>query len=79
MPRRDSFLPANEKALIAAINRKLKHQGVQLRTSRTVRMECTVGKHYLTATENGFIFEHDVDPVRIGTDLGLVSGNRAAW
>jgi hypothetical protein len=62
-----------ERALIQRLNRKLKPEGRQLRTSRTDRMISTVGRVYAIDTQRNCIDSQDVDIAAWGRELGVLA------
>ncbi|MGA1998338.1 MAG: hypothetical protein ABSH45_21445 [Bryobacteraceae bacterium] len=63
------------RALIARVNRKLKHEDQQLRTARSQGTEITVGKYFVVSTnpnDGNAIMETHVDLGELGQCLGVI-------
>ena len=59
-------------ALIARINRKLKHDFEALRTARGARMRMAVGEYYIVNLQSNAVLHHDIDPESYGRDFGVL-------
>jgi hypothetical protein len=68
-------LKITERALIQRLNRKLKQDGEQLRTSRSTQTEITVGRYFIVDIQRNFISTQDVDIEKLGRELGVIQ----AW
>lgn len=66
-------VPVSERALIQRINRKLKADWRQLKTTRGVRAREDLGYFYVLDTRRNFIIDHHVDLETFGRVLGALA------
>jgi hypothetical protein len=62
----------SERALIERINRKLARDGQKLKTSRSARAECDLGRHFVIDTSRNCVVERDVRLRELGGELGVL-------
>ena len=60
-------------ALMARINRKLKHQSEQLRAARSERARQDVGDFFIVNTDHNYLARHHVDPEALARKLGVLA------
>lgn len=65
-------LAVSERALIQRINRKLKEDGQQVRTTRSERMERQVGRHFIVDLTQNLITQQNVDIEALGRKLKVL-------
>jgi hypothetical protein len=65
--------PVSLRALIARINRKLRHDGEILKTLRGERGRTDLGDYYIVDIQRNCIIQTDVDPEKLGRDLGVLA------
>ena len=68
MPR----LKINERTLYQRINRRLRHQGEQLRTARSKAVERDAGRYFIVSARMNAITAQDVDLAALGAELGCI-------
>jgi len=59
-------------ALIQRINRKLKEDNEQLKTTRGWRAKLDLGTYYIQDFNRNWIVHHHVDPETVGRELGVL-------
>jgi hypothetical protein len=64
----------SERALIQRINRKLKHDGEQLRRARGAQTEYSVGAYFIVDVMRNFITAQHVDLEKLGRELEVLQG-----
>lgn len=65
-------LKVTERALYQRINRKLKHEGEQLRTTRSSRTELELGRYYCVNVNHNYIAAHHVELEEWGREIGVL-------
>ncbi len=63
------------RALIARINRKLRHEGPMgqiLKSARSERMELDLGSYFIVDVQGNYIHDHHIDPEKLGRELGIL-------
>lgn len=60
------------RALLGRINRKLAHEGEQLRTLRGDRYFSTLGRFYVVDVIENLVIASHVDPETWGRELGVL-------
>lgn len=65
-------LPISMQALIKRINRKLKPNLEALKIARSERLRIDVGQYYIIDYRLNAIQQHNVDPVDLGRELGVL-------
>ena len=61
-----------EHALYQRINRKLKHDGEQLRTARSQNVELSVGRYFTVNVAHNYIDRQHLDLEVLGRNLGVI-------
>ncbi|MGQ7959895.1 hypothetical protein ACUTAF_19620 [Pseudomonas sp. SP16.1] len=62
-----------EHAAIARVNRKLHHQEMMLRTTRSARAYLELGRHYLVDWRTNFVVETHCDLESLARELGVLA------
>jgi hypothetical protein len=68
-------VPVTLKALMARINRRLRHEGrcgELLKTARSEGVERDLGRYYLVDLDRNSVTRRDVDPEELGRELGAL-------
>lgn len=73
MPTSDiTRIRITERALYQRVNRKLRHDGKQLRTARSEGVELDVGHYFIVDVWRNAITNYNVDLEDLGRKLGVI-------
>lgn len=72
MMTKQNQVPVTVRATIARINRKLAHEGEQLRTARGDRSWSNLGNHYIVDVNRNFVVADHVEPEKLARELGVL-------
>ena len=70
--RTDRGVTITSPTLIKRINRRLAHNDLQLRTTRSESARCSIGHHYILNVWRNAIIEMFVDVEDLGRELGVL-------
>ena len=72
MTKRGIKVPIAKRAVVARINRKLKHDGRMLKTLRGYKAQSDLGDYYVVDLDRNMIIETHVDPEAYGREIGVL-------
>ena len=72
MTKRGIKVPIAKRAVVARIDRKLKHDGRMLKTLRGYKAQRDLGDYYVVDLDRNMIIETHVDPEAYGREIGVL-------
>ena len=71
-------IPVSLRALIARINRALKHEDQMLEITRGERWRASQGDYYIVDTKRNWMLHHHIDPEALGRELKVLAEHRTS-